>query len=363
MYNVMVAGAGKIGSVIALLLSGSGDYQVYLVDKDFKSPESTRLDKMSHKIERVILDIEDTAQVVQYVQEKSIQAIISSLPYFLSPACARVAFEAHIHYLDLTEDVTVTRAVKKMATHSDVAFVPQCGLAPGFISIVAHSLMQTFEICHTAKLRVGALPQRVSNPLLYALTWSTDGLLNQYANVCYGIAFGEIVTLEPLRDLERIELDGCTYEAFNTSGGLGSLPLLYQKKINTLNYKTLRYPGHCEKMRFLMDSLQLNKDRKILKEILERVIPTTDDDVVIIYVSVEGRANDRIYEKSYMKKIYPVRVSDIPCTAIQISTASSACVILDLVLTQKEKYKGFIMQEDFKLSDFLGNRFGLYYAQ
>ena len=166
----------------------------------------------------------------------------------------------------------------------------------------------------------------------------------------------------PLEGLESIQIDGCEYEAFNTSGGLGSLGELYAGKIQTLNYKTMRYPGHCEKIRFLMNDLKLNEDRATLKMILERAIPKTYQDMVLVYVTVEGIKHGELTEKSYVKKIYPKSIHNLDWSAIQVSTASGICAVVDLVLEQENKYQGLILQENFHLVDVLANRFGQYYA-
>ncbi len=276
---------------------------------------------------------------------------------------AQIAKIAQVHYFDLTEDVAVTKAVKAIADGAQKAFVPQCGLAPGMVSIVANSLMQKFERCDHAKLRVGALPQRTSNALHYSLTWSTDGMINEYGNLCYGIEQGKLVHYAPLEGLEMVQFDGKLYEAFNTSGGLGSLTELYVGKIRTLTYKTLRYPGHCDKMRLLMNDLELNEDRPVLKRILEKAIPRTFQDIVIIYVSVEGIQDGELLEENYFKKIYPAMINEIKWSAIQIATASGVCAVADHVLTNAEAYQGLILQEKFSLSEILANRFGSFYAQ
>src|SRR5262249_47710761 len=153
------------------------------------------------------------------------------------------------------------------------AFVPQCGLAPGFISIVTHDLMTHFEIVETVKMRVGALPVHPSNALKYSLTWSTDGLINEYGNVCYGIEEGENVPLQPLERYETNEVDGLLNEAFNHFGGLGPLADSYCGKVQTMNYKTLPFPGQCQKIHLLMKDLKLNEDRETLKRVLEHAIP------------------------------------------------------------------------------------------
>ncbi len=362
MYHVMITGAGKIGSLIACLLTESCSYQVHLIDVDFKGSDVKRLLNALPQIKQVALDVTDEHAIQAYMKKQDIVAVLSSLPYFLNTHVAKAAKAAKAHYFDLTEDTSVTEVVKAIALNAKTAFVPQCGLAPGFISIAANSLMHEFDESHHVKLRVGALPQHVNNALQYSLTWSTDGLINEYGNPCYGIEDKKAVTLSPLEGLESIELDGCEYEAFNTSGGLGSLAELHAGKVQTMNYKTIRYPGHCQKMRFLMNELRLNQDRPTLKRILENALPKTYQDMVIVYVMVEGLKQGELIEKNYVKKIYPIAICGLEWSAIQISTASGACAVMDLVLEQASEYQGFVPQERFKLNQILENRFGRYYA-
>ncbi|KTD21254.1 saccharopine dehydrogenase family protein [Legionella londiniensis] len=362
MYQVMIAGAGKIGSLIACMLADSNEYEVHLADLDFGGTDVSRLLKAMPEIKTVALDVKDQASTEAYIQKNNIIAVISSLPYFLNTYIAKAAKNAKIHYFDLTEDTAITEAVKTIAKDASTAFVPQCGLAPGFISIAANSLMQEFDECYHAKLRVGALPQRANNALHYSLTWSTAGVINEYGNPCHGIEGGKPVVMAPLEGLEHIQIDGCLYEAFNTSGGIGSLGELYAGKIKSLNYKTMRYPGHCEKMRFLMNDLKLNEDRDTLQRILENAIPKTYQDIVIVYVTVEGNKNGELTERSYIKKIYPKTIRGLNWSAIQVSTTAGVCAVVDLVLGQANEYRGLILQEKFRLADVLANRFGKHYV-
>ena len=222
--------------------------------------------------------------------------------------------------------------------------------------------MKKFDKLDAAKLRVGALPQNTSNALHYALTWSTDGVINEYGNPCFAIEKGKETLTEALEGLESIQLDGLSYEAFNTSGGLGSLAEIYRGKVESLNYKTMRYPGHCEKMRVLMKDLKLNDDRQTLKHILENAIPKTYQDIVVVYVSVTGYKNNSYLEENYLKKVYPITLAGIDWSAIQITTASGICAVVDMVLGNANEYNGLILQENFELETFLNNRFGKYYA-
>ncbi len=169
------------------------------------------------------LDAGDAKALENHFAVHKPHAVISSLPYYCNPAVAKAARKGNAHYFDLTEDVAVTQAVRRIARGASKAFVPQCGLAPGFISIAANELTKHFDELRSIKLRVGALPQHPNNVLKYSLTWSTEGLINEYGNPCESVVDGKIVDAAPLEGLEEIEIDGTLYEAFNTSGGLGSL--------------------------------------------------------------------------------------------------------------------------------------------
>ncbi len=358
MPQVLVLGAGKIGSLVAGLLSATGQYHVHLADLTLDAPKRL-VDELSlSAVTTCALDVRRPDSVAAYVRSHRFDAVLSSLPYFCNPTVAEIARAHHLHYFDLTEDVSVTDRVKAISKGADQAFIPQCGLAPGFISIVANDLIGHFESIDSVKMRVGALPVHPSNALKYSLTWSTDGLINEYANVCVGIEGGEEVHLQPLEGYETIDLDGLLYEAFNTSGGLGTLADTYRGRVRTMNYKTLRYPGHCEKIQFLMKDLKLNEDRETLKRILERAIHQTQQDVVLIYAAVTGARQSELFEETYVKKVYPRTILGRLWSAIQVTTASSLCCVVDLVLARPATYRGFITQEHFDLQDVLNNRFG-----
>jgi saccharopine dehydrogenase-like NADP-dependent oxidoreductase len=359
MREVLVLGAGKIGGLIACLLAGSGDYVVHLADVDPAAPKRHPLP--AGKVRTVILDAQDPSAVAAYAASNRVEALISSLPYHCNPQVARVARDHEAHYFDLTEDIAVTDEVRSIARGAPRAFVPQCGLAPGFISIAAGALMAHFDAVTTVKMRVGALPVNPNNALKYSLTWSTDGLINEYGNVCHGIEDGRKIALLPLEGYETITLDGVLYEAFNTSGGLGTLADTHAGRVRTMNYKTLRYPGHRDLIHFLMNELELNDDRATLKRILERAVPQTLQDVVLIYVAVTGRRGGELFEETYAKKVYPQTIAGEWWSAIQVTTAAGLSSIVDLVLDHPDDYRGLVTQERFLLADVLANRFGAHY--
>jgi len=253
--------------------------------------------------------------------------------------------------------------VRELAADTGTTFIPQCGLAPGFVSVVAFHLAKRFDVLDSVKLQVGALPQYPSNALNYNLTWSTDGVINEYCEPCEAIVNGVRREVQPLEDREEFSLDGVTYEAFNTSGGLGTLCDTLEGKVRTLNYRTIRYPGHAAIMRALLNDLRLRDRRHVLKDILEQAVPTTLQDVVIIFVTVSGRKNGQLVQETYANKIYSREVEGRTMSAIQITTAAAICTVLDLLATGALPQSGFVRQEDIALKVFLENRFGQVFSK
>ena len=363
MQQVLILGAGKIGALVSGFLAESRDYDVHVADVVGNAANAVVAAHGLDNLHAHELDAADPAALEAHLRAHPADAIISSLPYYCNVKVAEIARKVNAHYFDLTEDVTVTRAVRDLAAGSSRAFVPQCGLAPGFISIAANALIQHFDEVRSVKLRVGALPQHPNNALKYSLTGSTDGLINEYGNPCEAIVDGRAIEVAPLEGLEEIEIDGMTYEAFNTSGGLGSLADSYGSTVNAMDYKTIRYPGHCAQMRLLMNDLKLNFDRATLKRVLENAVPQTLQDVVIVYVAVAGRQHGELREENYVSKIYPQVIAGRLWSAIQVTTAAGICAVVDLVMQHAGRYRGFVRQEDFSLVDVLANRFGRHYAE
>jgi saccharopine dehydrogenase-like NADP-dependent oxidoreductase len=357
MKNVVLVGGGKIGIAITELLSSTGDYHVTVIDRDAQSLE--RMPRKNVEVrQRDIVDARDFAHELE-----GQDVVLSASPYSLTATIAEAAKRARVHYLDLTEDVESTRTIKRLSEGADTAFIPQCGLAPGFISIAAYDLAKKFEKLREVQMRVGALPVFPTNALKYNLTWSTDGLINEYCNPCESIRDGVRSEVPALEEIEAFSLDGIAYEAFNTSGGLGTLCDTLEGKVENLNYKTVRYPGHRDIVKMLVRDLRLGMRRDIMKDVLETAIPITYQDVVLIFVTVSGWMEGRLTQESYAKKIYSQTVGERHMSAIQITTASGICAMCDLLVQGKLPQKGFVRQEEAKLPDFLANRFGRYYAR
>jgi len=260
MKNVLVMGSGKIGQMIAMMLAESGDYHVTVADCD---PVGLAKLPIHAKIKPLELNVNDDAALNAALTGQ--YAVLSALPFALTTRVARAAVAVGVHYFDLTEDVACTRVVKDLAQGAETALVPQCGLAPGFISICAHDLAGRYDHLQDVKMRVGALPKYPANAMKYALTWSTEGLINEYLNPCEAVVNGALKEVPPLEELETFSLDGVDYEAFNTSGGLGTLCETFEGKVNNLNYRTVRYPGHRDILKLLLQDLRLGERPELVK--------------------------------------------------------------------------------------------------
>ncbi|MGH3752907.1 MAG: saccharopine dehydrogenase family protein [Pseudonocardiaceae bacterium] len=355
--RALVVGAGKIGTAIASLLRSAPDYDVTVLDRCERALRVA--DGLG--VRTVQGDTANAALLRRLAGRNDM--VLSAAPFHLTTTVASAARDAGTHYFDLTEDRAAARAVAAMATDAPAVLMPQCGLAPGFVSVAATALAGSFDEVRSVSLRVGALPQFPTNALKYNLTWSTDGLINEYCNPCEAIVDGELREVAPLEDLETFALDGVTYEAFTTSGGLGTLGESLLGRVETLNYKTVRYPGHCEIMKLLVRDLRLARRRDVLKDVLETAIPVTDQDVVLIFVSVSGTRDGVLTQQTFARKVYPADVGGRRLSAIQLTTAAGICAMADLVRAEKLPTSGFVRPQDCAWEEFTANRFGSLYLR
>jgi len=354
--RVVLLGAGHIGQVITRLLADSGDYTVTVADRSAEA-----LSRLPEGVATRVVDTSDARQLLGVLRGHD--AVVNALPYHLATLAATQAREAGCHYFDLTEDVAATRAIKQLADGAPTAFMPQCGLAPGFVGIVAHHLARQFDTLHDVKMRVGALPAFPTNALKYNLTWSVDGLINEYCHPCEAIRDGRSLEMLPLEGLEHFSLDGVEYEAFNTSGGLGTLCETLDGRVRTLDYKSVRYPGHRDLMKLLLEELQLKDDPDTLKAMLRKSVPSTMQDVVLVFVTASGLRHGTLVQDVFARKVFADRDEARPLSAIQITTAAGICAALDLFRERRLPQRGFIRQEQVALPEFLANRFGRAYQQ
>lgn len=355
-WKICVIGAGKIGQMIATLLKTSKNYRVTVVDANLEQLAGIKSDG----INVFQVDASDVQSLTKAL--KDYDAVISAAPFYLTPNIATAAKLAGTHYFDLTEDVAATKTVRELAIDAKTVFMPQCGLAPGFVGIAGANLAKEFDSLDTLSLRVGALPLYPTNALKYNLTWSTDGLINEYCNPCDAIVNGELKQVAPLEDLETISHDGVDYECFNTSGGLGTLSETLEGKARNVSYRTIRYPGHRKIIKLLLHDLGLERNRDLMKEVFETALPRTDQDVVLVFCTATGMQDGVFRERSFINKSLATKIDGKLWSAIQVTTAAGVTGVLDLVRQNKLPSSGFIRQEQVSLQDFLETEFGHLYC-
>lgn len=347
--KVLVLGGGKIGVAITAMLSSTGEYEVTVGDMrtvNFDMPN----------VHTRIVDASSESSLAEAMKDADV--VINALPFFAAKHVAKSAAKHKVHYFDLTEDVAATNAIREIGKTAETALMPQCGLAPGFIGIAGFDLASQFDKLQDVKMRVGALTRFPTNVLKYNLTWSTDGLINEYCEPCDAIVNGEYIKVQPLEGLETLMIDGDEYEAFNTSGGLGTLCETLQGKVRNLDYKTMRFPGHNSILKLLVNDLRMIDKRDTLKDIFEHAIPYTSQDMVVVFVSVTGWKDGKYQQKTFASRIFPKTVAGIDMTAIQLTTAGGICAAMELMRDGKLPRQGFVAQEQVKLADFLANRWG-----
>jgi saccharopine dehydrogenase-like NADP-dependent oxidoreductase len=349
--KIGLLGAGKVGATIAAMLETCE----FCSEIDLADLRNDPVLPSLSKARFNPFDFTDPLKLDSFVLGKT--AVVSAAPYYLNQEIAASCGRHGVAYFDLTEDVETTTVVRRLAAGASVPFMPQCGLAPGAINIIASSLAQELPSVRSLELRVGALPLYASNSMKYYLSWSTAGLINEYCNLCDMLYGGQRLKAKALEGIERLTLDGTEYEAFYTSGGVGTLCETYEGKVRELNYKTIRYPGHRDLMKFLLYDLNLIDNRKLLTEIFDQEVPTTETDVVIIYINVVGQDSQGVRQRSFAKKIYGDRFDGRHYSAIQLSTAAGVAAILELFAGGRLG-TGFVKQESVRFSDFLSTRWG-----
>jgi saccharopine dehydrogenase-like NADP-dependent oxidoreductase len=341
--TVAVVGAsGRVGAAVDTMLTQSGFRTI-------------RIDRAGDGV--VQADARDPGSLARAMEGAWLA--VSAVPFDLCRYVAAAAIGSGIGYLDLTEDVATTDRVRSLAETASSVVIPQCGLAPGFVSIAARAASEHFEEIWLLEMRVGALPRVPSGELGYALTWSTEGLVNEYIRPCPAIRDRRIVELEPLTETGSVVIDGIRYESFLTSGGAGMLDRwAADGRIRNLDYKTLRYPGHARFMRFLVHDLGFRGRPEDLVALLERSLPRTHDDIVAVSVAAHGIKDGRPMKVALQGTITGFSGNGMSLTAIEFSTAASAAGVVELAASGHLPQRGLVAQDSIPLGRFLETRWG-----
>jgi lysine 6-dehydrogenase len=317
--NIIVIGSGLMGRAIAHDLCKHSNFDnITIADKDDETLQSAESFLEGNNIDFVGLNVEDTNEVKKHFQ--NIDIAISAIPYRFNYDLARIAIETKTHFLDLggnNQVVESERGLFEKAKKNDVTIIPDCGLAPGLVSIITRDIVDEMDSVDYVKLRVGGLPMDPKPPLNYQIVFSPNGLINEYVEDAMVLDHGEIIKKKSMTDIETVSFPKPfgNMEAFITSGGCSTLPYTYRKCIGYLDYKTIRYPGHCEKFKPLLDMGLAGEDpvdignqkiipRNLLIALLLKNVPTTGEDVVLLKVLSEGIKNNKKCHLEYIMVDY-----------------------------------------------------------
>ncbi|WP_290796357.1 saccharopine dehydrogenase family protein [Flavihumibacter sp. UBA7668] len=351
MKNVAVIGLGKVGSLVGTLLS-----DLFTVTGFDRQQPATEV-----PFSVTTGSVTDVDQLRSFLS--GMDAVVSCLPYNLNLPVAQAAHALGIHYFDLTEDVPTTSAIREMAKTSKGAMAPQCGLAPGFIGIVGADLYNRFTKLRDVELRVGALPRYPNGLMGYSFTWSPAGVINEYINDAEVIHNGQHKMVPSLDGIEMINIEGQEFEAFSTSGGLGTMCETLAGKVDTLNYKTMRYPGHAKLMRFLLYELILKEKRELVEQILTEAKPPVREDVVYVYAVVEGWKGEQLAREEFYHAYHPILIHGKEWRAISWTTAASVAAVVEMVANGTLPQQGFIKQEEIPFDAFIKTQNGSLYTK
>ena len=300
--KVLVMGSGQMGKGAAYdLVKQDSVEQIILADIDLKSAEALAKEVGPKAVAEKVNAKKRTELVKAF---SKVDSVISAVSYTMNILHTEVAIETGTHMCDLGGGWAIVEKQLEMndaAKDAGVTVVPDCGLAPGMVSVLARHGIELLDRIESVKIRVGGLQQEPRPPLNYSLIFSVEGLINEYVEPCVAIRDGKIVVEDPLVGFEELTFPEPfgKLEAFNTSGGTSTLPHTYLGKVNELDYKTIRYPGHGHKVWCLLKLGLMNSElvdidgikvapRRVLEKMLEQNLPPAGKDATLIRVMVEG---------------------------------------------------------------------------
>jgi len=303
-----------MGRAIAYdLLRYSNFNNITIADRDHKTLQSSKKFLNKQKINFLKIDLENKKIIKKYF--KNFDIIISAVPYKYNYILAKIAIETKTHFIDLGGNNDIVKkelSLFKKAKNKGVIVIPDCGLAPGLTSVITKDIVEQMDFVDYVKLRVGGLPQNPKSPLDYQIVFSPYGLINEYVEDAIILNHGKILKKKSMTELETIDFPKPfgELEAFLTSGGCSTLPYTFKKNIGYLDYKTIRYKGHCEKFRILLDigfadqnKINIGKQffvpRDIFSAILMKNLPINQKDVVLLKVFAEGKKIDKKLKLEY----------------------------------------------------------------
>jgi lysine 6-dehydrogenase len=356
--KILVLGSGRMGLGAAYDLAHNSDVDaITLADIDMERARAVAETIKSSKVTPAQVDVADSQQVIELMRGHD--AAISCVVYHHNLGLARAAIAARVNFCDLGGNNSVVAdelALDEEARGAGINIIPDCGLAPGMVSVLVAHGAERFEQLDAVHIRVGGLPQQPRPPLNYQIVFSVEGLINEYVERARVIRNGQIVEVDSLTEIERLEFPEPfgEMEAFQTSGGTSTLPENFLGRVEELDYKTIRYPGHCEQFKLLIDlglasSEVVDVDglrvrpRRVLGEMLLRHLPADQPDAVLIRVEFRGISDSAPRELRY--DIIDRFDETTGLSAMMRTTAFPASIIAQMMARGQVRQKGALPQE------------------
>jgi lysine 6-dehydrogenase len=356
--KVLVLGAGLQGGAAAFDLLRNPDVErVGLADVSGDRLEASRLRLGDRRLALHEIDVRDTDRVTEVMSDYD--ACLSAVNYWFNLELTRAAIGARTHFCDLggnNEAVNEQIRLDALAFEAGVTVVPDCGLAPGLANVLAAHGIRRLDEAHAVRIRVGGLPRHPSGPLQYQLVFAVEGLINEYAERCVIVRDGIKLSVEPLTEVEEIEFPEPfgQLEAFHTSGGLSTLARTFAGKVRDMDYKTIRYPGHCARMRPLLELGFLSQEpvrlrdqdvqpRQLTARLLEQQLAGEGPDVVLLRVTVQGTKYGGRRRLEY--ELVDHYDADHRITAMMRCTAYPASIVVQMLASGRIQHRGVVVQE------------------
>ena len=368
--KILVLGAGRMGhgAVFDLIRNSPDVERVTVADFELNKAETVAESVGTMRVDVRAVDASNYADAIALMRGHD--SVISCVNYWYNVSLSRAAIETGANFCDLGGNnyvVDEQLALDADAKAAGINIIPDCGLAPGMVSILAMDGAAKFEEVEEIHIRVGGLPQNPEPPLDYQLVFSVEGLINEYIEPARVIRDGRITEVDSMTELEPLTFDGFPpLEAFQTSGGTSTLPDTFLGKIRELDYKTIRYAGHCEKFKTMIDLGLCSSDeiavedsagqarmlaapvvpRKVFGHLLQKHLPADGPDYVLVRLDFAGRSPH--VSKGLTRLRYDIIDKYDPATgmsAMMRTTAFPASIIAQMMARGDVLSRGATPQE------------------
>lgn len=331
MAKIAIIGAGRVGTAAAKILLTLTDHEIVFIDNTeaaleaaFKACKNLQRSSvriaMAPEIPVEMYRAQGIEELTSTIQKVDPDLVMCTTPFNINIDVAGICASSEIDYIDFTEDERVTKAIGELQVEN-CTFVPQTGLAPGLVNYIGLSLFEDLGEPASLELRVGALPQVSSGPEHYAITWSPEGLVNEFVRDGTRKIAGSKFVIKPFQDVRSFIVNGVTYEEVTTSGGIGILAAY--EHVPSVQYKTLRYPGHSD---FFMKLIHDMSFEEAVAKTKDTFLTTRDDVVVLAATAID------VDRRSASAGLHFYPCEDLDLTALELTTAGIGVAVAELLL-------------------------------